>query len=54
MLYNVIKELNGMLKTTSITARVSPEIKAQAEEITAKLGINVSEAVSVFLAQLLI
>jgi DNA-damage-inducible protein J len=43
-----------MLKTMSITTRVSPEIKAQAEEITSKLGINVSEAISIFLAQLVI
>jgi DNA-damage-inducible protein J len=41
-----------MLKTTSITTRISPEIKAKAEDITEKLGMNISEAISIFLAQL--
>jgi len=54
MKYNVIKELIVMLKTTSITTRISPEIKSQAEEITAKLGINLSDAISMFISQLVI
>ena len=40
-----------MQKTMSITTRVSPEIKAEAEIIAQKLGINLSEAISMFLAQ---
>ncbi|MDR1101660.1 MAG: type II toxin-antitoxin system RelB/DinJ family antitoxin [Clostridiales bacterium] len=43
-----------MQKTTSITTRVTPEIKRKAEEITAQLGLNVSEAISIFLAQLVL
>ena len=40
-----------MAKTTSIFARVDPEIKEQAEMVLNKLGIPMSSAVNIFLRQ---
>lgn len=40
-----------MAKTTSIFARVDPEIKEQAERVLHKLGIPMSSAVNIFLRQ---
>ena len=35
-------------KTANVTARVEPDIKAQAEAVMAKLGIPVSTAINMF------
>lgn len=43
-----------MAKTTSIYARVEPEIKEQAEKVLSQLGIPVSNAISMFLRQVVI
>ena len=40
-----------MAKTTSIFARVEPEIKEQAEMVLHKLGIPMSSAINIFLRQ---
>ena len=43
-----------MSKTTSIYARVEPEIKEQAESILNQLGIPMSNAINVFLRQIIL
>jgi len=43
-----------MSKTSSIYTRVEPEIKEQAEQILATLGIPVSSAINLFLHQVVI
>lgn len=40
-----------MAKTSMIRARTTPELKADAERVFEKLGINTSEAINLFLAQ---
>lgn len=40
-----------MAKTAMIRARTTPELKADAERVFEKLGINTSEAINLFLAQ---
>lgn len=43
-----------MSKTTSIYARVEPEIKEQAEIVLNKLGIPMSNAINIFLRQIVL
>jgi len=43
-----------MAKTTNIFARVEPEIKEQAEMVLNKLGIPMSNAVNIFLRQVVL
>ncbi len=43
-----------MAKTSSVFARVEPEIKEQAENILEQLGIPMSNAVSMFLKQVVL
>lgn len=43
-----------MSKTTSIFARVEPEIKEQAEMVLKKLGIPMSNAINIFLRQVIL
>lgn len=43
-----------MAKTTSIFARVDPEVKEQAEEVLKELGITMSNAVNIFLRQVVL
>lgn len=43
-----------MSKTTSIFARVEPEIKEQAEMVLNKLGIPMSSAINIFLRQVIL
>ena len=43
-----------MSKTTSIFARVEPEIKEQAEIVLNKLGIPMSNAINIFLRQVVL
>ena len=38
-----------MPKTASISMRIEPEVKAQAEDVFANLGISVTDAIHVFL-----
>jgi DNA-damage-inducible protein J len=40
-----------MAKTSMIRARITPELKQDAERVFEKLGINTSEAINLFLAQ---
>ena len=40
-----------MLKSESVKARLSPEIKKKAGDVLKKLGMSTSEAISVFLNQ---
>lgn len=41
-----------MAKTAMITARVEPELKANAEKVLKRLGISTTEAISLFLSQI--
>lgn len=41
----------AMAKITSISMRVNPQIKAQAESIYRSLGITLTEAINIFLHQ---
>jgi len=41
------------MKTTTLTTRVDPDIKAQAEATVAPLGITLSQAVNIFLHRLI-
>ncbi len=43
-----------MVKTTNIFARVEPEVKEQAEIVLNKLGIPMSNAVNIFLRQIVL
>lgn len=43
-----------MARTSNIFARVEPEIKAQAEQILERLGIPMSNAVGMFLRQIVL
>lgn len=43
-----------MAKTTSIFARVEPEVKEEAEMVLNKLGIPMSSAINIFLRQVVI
>lgn len=43
-----------MAKTSNIFARVEPEIKEQAEMVLDQLGIPMSNAISIFLRQIVI
>jgi DNA-damage-inducible protein J len=38
-----------MVKTATVTARVSPDVKASADALFSGLGLNTSEAISIFL-----
>ena len=42
-----------MARTSNIFARVEPEVKEQAEEVFDKLGIPMSNAIDVFLRQVI-
>jgi addiction module RelB/DinJ family antitoxin len=52
--YNILKEAIYMAKTASVFTRVEPEIKMQAEQVLDKLGISMSNAVDMFLRQVII
>lgn len=43
-----------MAKTSNIFARVEPEIKEQAEQVLDRLGISMSNAVGMFLRQVVL
>lgn len=43
-----------MARTSSIFARVEPEVKEQAEQVLDQLGISMSNAVSMFLRQIVL
>lgn len=43
-----------MARTSNVFARVEPEIKEQAEQVLEKLGIPMSNAVSMFLRQVVL
>lgn len=43
-----------MARTANVFTRVEPELKEQAEEILAKLGIPMSSAVNMFLRQIVL
>ncbi|MCL2796989.1 MAG: type II toxin-antitoxin system RelB/DinJ family antitoxin [Firmicutes bacterium] len=43
-----------MAKTETVYTRVEPELKASAEQILAKLGLTPSEAINVFLNQVVL
>ena len=42
-----------MQRTSSVFARVEPEIKEQAEQVLSKLGIPMSSAIGLFLRQVI-
>ena len=43
-----------MARTSNVFARVEPEIKEQAEQVLEKLGIPMSNAISMFLCQIVL
>ncbi len=43
-----------MARTSSVFARIDPEIKEQAEQILSQLGIPMSNAVNMFLRQIVL
>lgn len=43
-----------MAKTSNIFARVEPKVKEQAEQVLEQLGISMSNAVNLFLKQIII
>jgi DNA-damage-inducible protein J len=47
-------EIITMSKTSYVTARIEPEIKAQAEAILASVGLNVTETVSLLYRQVIL
>ena len=49
-----LKEALIMPKTSSVFARVEPELKGQAEAILSRLGISLSSAVGMFLQQVVL
>lgn len=49
-----IKEAIIMARTSNVFARVEPEIKEQAEQVLESLGIPMSNAVSMFLRQVVL
>lgn len=40
------------MKSTTVRARIDADLKADAEHILAKLGLSVSEAINLFMAQI--
>ena len=54
MWYNKYKEASVMARTSNIYVRVEPEIKEQAENVLEQLGIPMSNAISVFLRQIVL
>ena len=42
-----------MQRTTSVLSRVEPEIKEQAEQVLSRLGISMSNAIGLFLRQVI-
>lgn len=43
-----------MSKTATITTRVEPELKRNAEDILEKLGVNTTDAITMFLSQIVL
>ena len=43
-----------MQRTSNVFARIEPEIKEQAEQVLSKLGIPMSNAIGLFLRQIII
>ncbi len=43
-----------MAKTAVITTRIEPEIKEEAENILAQLGLTMSQAMSIYVRQLVL
>ncbi len=41
-----------MPKTTTITVRISPEVKANAQKVLERLGLTVSQAVALYFTQI--
>ena len=49
-----VKEAIIMAKTANVFARVEPELKEQAEHVLDQLGISMSDAVGMFLRQIVL
>jgi DNA-damage-inducible protein J len=43
-----------MSKTATITTRVEPELKRNAEHVLEKLGVNTTDAITMFLSQVVL
>jgi addiction module RelB/DinJ family antitoxin len=54
IVYNICKEAITMSRTASIYARVKPNVKSEAESILEELGLSMSNAVELFLNQVVI
>jgi DNA-damage-inducible protein J len=51
-MWNTIAEVVEMAKTETIRARVEPELKQEAEAVLKALGLNASEAITIFYRQI--
>lgn len=49
--YNIVKKGVGAMATTNITMRMDEDLKAQAEELFADLGLNMTSAFTIFVKQ---
>jgi len=54
MTYNNVKGVINMAKTSNIYIRLEPGLKEQAESVLGQLGIPVSNAVNIFLKQVVL
>jgi DNA-damage-inducible protein J len=54
MVYYIQEEAIDMARTSNIFARVEPEVKEQAEMVLNQLGIPMSNAISIFLRQIVL
>ena len=50
----LVRKENTMAKTANLYARIEPDVKAQAEDILAALGIPVSNAINMFYKQIIL
>ena len=50
----MIKVLLTMGKTAYITARVEPALKASAEDVLQEIGVSTTEAITIFLRQVVL
>lgn len=49
--YIIVKGMGNMAKTSTISARIDPNIKKQAERVFRELGLTSSQAITLFYKQ---
>ena len=53
-MYHVCDTIASMARTGYITARIEPKLKASAEKVLRKVGVNTSDAFTMFMQQVVI